>query len=92
MNPRSRRPRPTNHSGIPRGKPRAQGGNVRHTGAYKIATGLAAAMLLLGACSSGGTAGGGSSVATQILRIGSNDEIDSLNPFVGLNSLSYSTF
>ncbi len=65
---------------------------MRHTGAYKIATGLAAAMVLLGACSSGGTGGGGSSSATQILRIGSNDEIDSLNPFVGLNSLTYSTF
>jgi len=65
---------------------------MRHTSAYKTATVLVAAMLLLGACSGSSTDSGRASTATQILRIGSNDEIDSLNPFVGLNSLSYSTF
>lgn len=57
-----------------------------------------AALVLLGACTggSGSESDDGSTSpqgqSTQILRIGSNDEIDSLNPFVGFNSLSYSTF
>lgn len=80
------------HSPITNPMLSARGGKVRRTGARKIAIGLTAALLLLGGCSSGGTGSGGPSPAVQILRIGSNDEIDSLNPFVGLNSLTYSTF
>lgn len=52
---------------------------------------LLGVVLLLGACS-GGEASSGADAATQILRIGSDDTIDSLNPFVGLQTLTYSTF
>jgi peptide/nickel transport system substrate-binding protein len=56
---------------------------------------------LLAACSSSGsstptTTGSGSGSnppqSTEILRIGSTDTIDSLNPFVGFQSLAYSTY
>ncbi len=49
------------------------------------------AAMLLGACSSGGGSQN-TARASDILRIGSSDTIDSLNPFVGFNSLAYSTW
>jgi peptide/nickel transport system substrate-binding protein len=60
------------------------------TGSFRTGLVALAALLLLGACSGGGTPKVPG--ATEILRIGSSDSIDSLNPFVGFNSLDYSTW
>ena len=71
---------------------------MRTRPSHTIVAGLAAGaaiLMTLTACTGGGSgeAGpSGDSSGTQILRIGSNDEIDSLNPFIGFNSLTYSTF
>ncbi|HYV77030.1 MAG TPA: ABC transporter substrate-binding protein, partial [Streptosporangiaceae bacterium] len=55
---------------------------------------VAVAALLGAACSSASSSGSQSSVVKQggILRIGTLEGIDSLNPFVGFNQDSYSTW
>lgn len=55
-----------------------------------IVAAVASAALALAACGGGGSTNGTGS--NEILRMGSNSEIDSLNPFVGFNQLSYSTY
>lgn len=52
---------------------------------------VASAALVLAACGGGGSSSNGPS-SSDILRMGSDSEIDSLNPFVGFNQLSYATF
>ena len=60
--------------------------------AVAAATGLAAAALVLSACSGSGGGSGGSGGTNDVFRIGSSSTIDSLNPFVAFNQLAYNTF
>jgi peptide/nickel transport system substrate-binding protein len=70
---------------------------MRITATRRSLAALAAASLLAACTGEAGSESdkgstGSQGQSTQILRIGSTDEVDSLNPFVGLNSLSYSTW
>src|SRR5689334_155440 len=61
-----------------------------------LAVGGALAVLAAGCGGGGGSAGGGGSGGAVkkggILRVGTTDYIDSLNPFVAINSQSYNAF
>jgi peptide/nickel transport system substrate-binding protein len=62
---------------------------------WPLAAVLLATMLVAAACGSGGSgggAGGGKVVQGGTLRVGTDETIDSLNPFVGLNQIAYTTY
>src|SRR5690242_19465838 len=52
----------------------------------------ACALLAAAGCGGGSASSGGSSGGKTILRIGTTSYIDSLNPFVAINSQSYNAF
>src|SRR4029077_13421074 len=72
-----------------------RGGSAMTKGIVRLlAVGTAVAVLAAG-CGGGGAAGGGSGGQVKkggILRVGTTQYIDSLNPFVAINSQSYNAF
>jgi peptide/nickel transport system substrate-binding protein len=57
-----------------------------------VAAAAVAGALVLTACNGGGSGSGGGGTSSGPFRIGSGSTIDSLNPFVAFNQLSYDTF